>query len=201
MLFAGQIHDLIALLPWSRLRKKKNALRGIFEQRRRAYDQDLAAADAQTLIHRIEKLPQFRHARTVMLYSAIHNEVNLQALLEQYKDQKTFLLPVTHRKNIKAHPYEGEEKMHKGKYRIYEPTTAPYEGTIDLIIVPGVAFDRDRHRLGRGGGFYDKFLRQQTHAFKLGVGYDFQIHKSSIPHGLLDLRVDAVLTPSKSIGL
>ncbi len=201
MLFAGQIHDLIAALPFSRLRKQKRTLRGIFEQRRRIYDKNKASQDAQTLIRRITELPQFQQAHSVLLYSPIHNEIDLSGLLDQFKDQKIILLPVTHRHCMKAHPYEGEEKMHHGKYRVNEPTTEPYKGTIDLIIVPGVAFDHKGYRLGRGGGFYDKFLRLHPKAFKLGVGYDFQIHKSSIPHGLLDTRLDAVLTPTKSIGL
>lgn len=200
MLFAGQIHDLIALLPWSRLRKQKAALREILEQRRRVYDKSKAAEDAQTLLHRIADLKQFQQAQTVLLYAPIHNEVDISGLLETYKDQKTILLPVTHRRCMKAHPYEGEEKMHRGKYRVMEPTTDPFEGNIDLILVPGVAFDYHLHRIGRGGGFYDKFLRKHPRSFKLGVGYDFQLRKTAVPHGLFDVRVDAILTPSKSIG-
>ncbi len=201
MLFAAQLRDFINLFPWSRVRKQKSSLRGILEQRRRVYDKDQARQDAQVLVRRIAELPLFQQAQTVMLYSSVHNEIDLQALLEQFKDQKTLLLPVTHRHCITANPYEGEEKMRKGKHRIAEPTTKPYKGTIDLILVPGVAFDRYGYRLGRGGGFYDKFLRQHPKAFKLGVGYDFQIYKKELPYNLFDVRVNAILTPTKSIGL
>ena len=200
ILFAGQIHDLIALLPWSRLKKQKRAVREIFEQRRRVYSKTKAAADSQTLVERISHLPMFINARTVMLYIPIHNEVNLQGLLDLYKDQKTLLLPVTHRHCIQAHPYTGEENMKRGKYRVPEPTTAPFNGKIDLILVPGVAFDKHLHRLGRGGGFYDKFLRRHPHANKIGVGYDFQIHKTDVPHTVLDTKLNAIITPSKTIG-
>ena len=109
-------------------------------------------------------------------------------------------MPVTHRRCILAHPYTGEENMKRGKYSVPEPTTAPFEGKIDLILVPGVAFDKHLHRLGRGGGFYDKFLRQHSRAIKIGVGYDFQIHKVDIPHTILDTKLDAIITPTKSIG-
>lgn len=200
ILFAGPLHDFIALLPWSRLKKQKRAVREIFEQRRRIYSKTKAAEDSQVVIEHIRQLPAFQQARTVMLYMPIHNEINLQGLLDLYKDQKTLLLPVTHRHCIKAHPYEGEEQMKRGKYRVSEPTTAPYKGSIDLILIPGVAFDKHLHRLGRGGGFYDKFLRQHPHAVKIGVGYDFQIHKSELPHTLLDTKLDALITPTKSIG-
>lgn len=201
MLFAGQLRDLINLFPWSRIRKQKASLRGVLEQHRRVYDKDKACQDAQVLVRRITELPQFKQAKTIMLYSAVHNEIDIQALLEQFKDQKTFLLPVTHRRGISACPYEGEEKMRRGKHRIAEPTTTPYKGTIDLILVPGVAFDRFGYRLGRGGGYYDKFLRQHPKAFKIGVGYDFQFYKKELPYNLFDTRVNAILTPTKSIGL
>lgn len=200
ILFAGQIHDLIALLPWSQIKKQKRSIREIFEQRRRIYDKTQAAEDSQKLVEHISHLACFREAKTIMLYKPVHNEINLQGILDLYKDQKTLLLPVTHRHSIKAHPYTGEENLKHGKYRISEPTTAPYKGSIDLILVPGVAFDKHLHRLGRGGGFYDKFLRQHSHAIKIGVGYDFQIYKKDLPHTLQDTRLDGVITPSKSIG-
>ena len=202
-LFAGQIHDLISLLPWSKLKRQKRALREIFNQRRRVYSKTEAEEDSHILVQRICQLPQFQKAQTVMLYMPVHKEVNLKPLMELYKDQKTFLLPVTHRhRSMTAHPYAGEEQMKKSKHHhIYEPTTAPYKGTIDLIFVPGVAFDKHSYRLGRGGGYYDKFLRRHPQALKVGVGYDFQIHKSDIPHSFLDTKLDAVITPTKTIGL
>lgn len=200
ILFAGPIHDLIALLPWSKIKKQKRSVREIFEQRRRVYDKTKVAADSQKLVERISHLTCFKEAKTVMLYKSIHNEVNLQGLLDLYKDQKTLLLPVTHRRSMKAHPYTGEENMKHGRHHISEPKTPPYKGTIDLILVPGVVFDKHLHRIGRGGGYYDKFLRQHPHAIKIGVGYDFQIYKKDVPHTLLDTRLDGLITPSKSIG-
>ena len=200
ILFAGLFHDLNSYFPWSRLKKQKRDLREILEQRRRVYDASKAELDSQTLIKRISQLPQFQQAQTVMLYMPIHNEVNLKGLLDLYAGQKTLLLPVTHRHSMQAHPYAGEENMKRGKYRVVEPTTPPYKGSIDLILVPGVAFDKQMHRLGRGGGFYDKFLRRHPQAMKIGVGYDFQIYKKGIPHSLLDITMDAIITPSTSIG-
>ncbi|MCQ2311832.1 MAG: 5-formyltetrahydrofolate cyclo-ligase [Paludibacteraceae bacterium] len=200
ILFAGFFHDLNNRFPWSRLKKQKRDLREVLEQRRRVYDASKAELDSQTLVERISQLPQFQQAQTVMLYMPIHNEVNLKGLLDLYEGQKTFLLPVTHRRSMQAHPYAGEENMIRGKYRVVEPTTPPYKGSIDLILVPGVAFDKQLHRLGRGGGFYDKFLRKHPQATKMGVGYDFQIYKKVLPHSLLDVKLDAIITPTKSIG-
>ena len=73
-------------------------------------------------------------------------------------------------------------------------------GKIDLIIVPGVVFDQHCHRIGRGGGYYDRFLSHQHHAKVIGVCYGFQLKKHDIPHGWHDIKVDRVVTPQQTIG-
>ena len=95
-----------------------------------------------------------------------------------------------------ACPYEGNAKMHRGKYNIPEPTTEPYVGDIDLILVPGVGFDKRGNRLGRGGGYYDKFItRLGRKTLLVGVGYDFQLVEE-VPANRWDKRLDYVVTPS-----
>jgi 5-formyltetrahydrofolate cyclo-ligase len=150
-------------------------------------------------VERIELLPAFQKAQTVMLYYPIHHELDLRALLTKYAGQKTFLFPVTHRHSIEVRPYDGEEMMKKGRFGVPEPQTPTYKGTIDLILVPGVAFDEHRHRIGRGGGYYDKFLAKQLLAIKVGVCYSFQLQKHSIPHTIKDHKMDMVICPQKTI--
>jgi 5-formyltetrahydrofolate cyclo-ligase len=200
MLFESQINDLLALLPWVQARKEKAALRGVIEQQRRMLSDEQIAAESAAVVERIEQLPAFQKAQTVMLYYPIHHEVDLRALLTKYAGQKTFLFPVTHRRSIEVRPYDGEEMMKKGRFGVPEPQTPTYEGAIDLILVPGVAFDEHRHRIGRGGGYYDKFLKGQLLATKVGVCYSFQLRKHSIPHTLKDHKMDIVICPQKTIG-
>lgn len=68
--------------------------------------------------------------------------------------------------------------------------------TPDLIIVPGLAFDRHGRRLGRGGGYYDRFLRSYPEAVRIGVAWDCQI-MAQVPVSGWDRRMDAVLTPRR----
>ena len=75
---------------------------------------------------------------------------------------------------------------------------AEYTGDVDLIIVPGVAFDRKLHRLGRGGGYYDRFLRQYKKAAHVAVAYDFQIVKE-VPSSWFDRRVTCIVTEKEVI--
>lgn len=199
MLFEAQIHDLKMLLPWNRIKRAKAVVRELVEQKRRLLSPEQVLEDSQSIIDQIKQMECFHKAQTIMLYYPIHNEVNLLPLLQEFQSSKTLLLPVTHRRKMDAHIYDGEDMMRKGHYRVPEPQTPVYTGPIDMIIVPGVAFDHLRHRIGRGGGFYDKFLALHPQSVKVGVGYDFQLRHRELPHSRRDHRMDRVVTPSRTI--
>lgn len=201
MLFASQLHDLKMLLPWVRVRHEQLAMRAVIEQQRRMMTPEQVKEQSALIIARLEQMSSFQNAQTVLLYYPIHNEVDLRPLLEKYAGQKTFLFPVTHRRSLTIHPYDGEEMMGKGRFGVPEPQTAEYKGKIDVILVPGVVFDQHCNRIGRGGGYYDKFLSKQSSAKKVGVCYSFQLKKHSIPHHVWDVKVDRVVTPQLTIEL
>ena len=88
--------------------------------------------------------------------------------------------------------------MQKGAFGIWEPKPdgeEAVEGAIDLIIVPGVAFDRQCHRLGRGRGFYDRLL-SSLDVPKVGICFDFQL-VPSVPVESFDYPMDHVVTETK----
>ena len=199
MLFDSQLRDLLDLFPWNQARKEQKAIRGIVLQQRRIMTPEQVAEDSAGIIAQLEQMSMFKEAKTVLMYYPVHNEVDLRPLLTKYEGQKTFLFPVTHRRSMEVRPYEGEEMMRKGRLGIPEPQTETYKGHIDLIIVPGVVFDHHCHRIGRGGGYYDRFLSKHPRAKKIGVCYSFQL-KHDIPHTWHDRIVDRVVTPQQTIG-
>ena len=200
MLFESQVHDFWSILPWIRTRREQRALRAIVEQKRRIMTKEQVEEQSALIMAQLEQMSAFREAKTVLLYYPIHNEVDLRPLLTKYKGQKIFLLPVTHRHSMEVRPYDGEDMMRRGRLGVPEPQTSTYRGHIDLIIVPGVVFDQHRHRIGRGGGYYDRFLRRQLTAKKVGVCYSFQLKKHAIPHSWRDQKVDRIITPQQTIG-
>ena len=200
MLFDAQIRDFWQSLPWVRARREQKELRAIIEQQRRLLKPEEIAEKSARIIAQIEQMTVFREARTVLLYYPIHNEVDLRPLLSKYEGQKVFLLPVTHRRSMEVRPYEGEASMKKGHFGVPEPQTKTYKGAIDLILVPGVAFDHQRHRIGRGGGYYDRFLAKHPLSYKIGVCYSFQLKKHEVPHTWRDQRMDRVVSPHQTIG-
>ena len=198
MLFEANIRDLLSLLPQRRLHRAKQSLRELLIQKRRMMSAEERTAQSARILSQLEKMTVFQEAKTVLLYYPKNNEVDVLPLFKRYKRDKVLLLPVTHRRGMTANPYEGNDKMHRGKVGIPEPTTPPYEGEIDLIIVPAVAFDKQGNRLGRGGGYYDRFLKKQSHATFIGVGYDFQL-VDEVPVRQHDQKMHRIILPSQTI--
>lgn len=198
MLFESNIKDLISLLPQCRLHRAKQRMRELLIQKRRMLSAEERTAQSELILSQLEKMTVFREAKTVLLYYPKNNEVDVLPLFKRYKRDKVLLLPVTHRNGMTANPYEGNDKMHRGKVGIPEPTTPPFEGNIDVIIVPAVAFDKEGNRLGRGGGYYDRFLKKQTHATIIGVGYDFQL-VDEVPVRKHDQKMHRIILPSQTI--
>ena len=198
MLFESNIKDLLNLLPQRRLHRAKQRIRELLIQKRRMLAAEERCSLSESILSQLEKMTVFREAKTVLLYYPKNNEVDVLPLFRRYKRDKTLLLPVTHRDRMTAHPYEGNDKMHRGKFGIPEPTTPEFQGKIDVIIVPAVAFDRAGNRLGRGGGYYDRFLKKQPHATLIGVGYDFQL-VDEVPVRKHDQKVHRIILPSQTI--
>ena len=198
MLFETNIKDLLKLLPSRKLQREKQSMRELLVQKRRMLSAEERALYSQQVLEQLEQMRCFQEAKTVLLYYPVQNEVDVLPLVKRYKREKTLLFPVSHRRGMTVHPYAGNAMMHRGKFGIPEPTTPAYEGEIDLVIVPAVAFDETGRRLGRGGGYYDRFIKKLTHTIFIGVGYDFQLVEQ-VPSSQHDQCVHRVILPSRTI--
>jgi len=155
------------------------------------------------LIKKFQALELFQKAKTVGVYMPLPDEVDITPLFsfdsfvaqDRQLQEKTFYIPAFDEASSGYRLAEYTPELKKGKFGIPEPANpvfAPEE--LDLIIVPGVAFDRAGHRLGRGGGFYDRLLPQYQ-AVRVGICFDFQCLETvpSEPH---DCNVDRLITES-----
>ena len=128
-------------------------------------------------------LPEFQRSRTILFYASFGGEVETFEMIKQaQKLGKKIALPtvIKHQKKIVPVLVEDlETGLTVGSFGIKEPkdTLLPLElKKIDMVIVPGVAFDKHHHRLGRGAGYYDRFLCQfPTETSIVGLAYDFQL--------------------------
>jgi 5-formyltetrahydrofolate cyclo-ligase len=140
----------------------------------------------------------FKKAKRVMFYISFDGEVDTQEMIKQaQKLGKIIAVPVCRKKRITIRPclFRGNPTMKRGPYGICEPAMKRFLNVkdIDLVIVPGVAFDRRGNRLGRGKGCYDEFLKTLSpDTASIGLAFDFQI-LPDIPATETDVNVRRVL--------
>jgi len=148
---------------------------------------------------RLSTLPEFAQARTVALYSPIHNEVATDRLLAWcLADGKRTLYPRVVGDQLEFVEAGSLGELARGCFGVLEPcggqVVAPAE--IDLLLVPGVGFDRSGHRLGYGKGFYDRALQaEHPGTLRVGIGFDFQL-VDQLPAEAHDVRLQLLVTES-----
>ena len=148
---------------------------------------------SELILAKLEQHPDFIKAERVMLYSALPDEVQTQAFLERWHLRKTIILPTVVGDDIIPVAYGKDTDFAVGDFNILEPQNEPYTGDFDLIVVPGVAFDRQGNRLGRGKGYYDRFLCHHLDVKRIGICFDFQL-VDEVPAEPFDIRMDEVIT-------
>lgn len=154
----------------------------------------MTADEVQTLSNLAQKnlvsLECFKMAESVMIYLPIQNEVAVDMILQCCVGKKVFAPRVIGNGIMEATELSGDTQ--KGKFGIDEPVGAAYTGDIDLYIVPGVFFSEKGERIGRGAGYYDRFLKGRS-GVKAGLCYSFQID-STIQTNETDVAMDFVVT-------
>lgn len=144
-------------------------------------------------VKRMEDDARYRAARTVMLYHPLWDEVDTRPMIRHALScGKRVILPTVHGDDIVTVEVTADTEWREGDFGILEPVAPPYEGTIDLVVVPGVAFDRSGGRLGRGRGYYDRFLARHPESTRIGICFDFQI-VDRVPREPFDLTMHSVI--------
>lgn len=176
---------------------RKKEMRQLIKERKRSFAPHQAAFDSDIIFGKIEMLPQFQNANVVLAYWSLSDEVITHQFVEKWADKKKFALPIVIGDTLELRTFKGVEKLvTSSSFGILEPKTEELVDpkTVDFAIIPGLAFDKKGNRLGRGKGFYDRFLKE-TNAFKVAVGYDFQI-LDEVPVSSFDVPVDMVISPN-----
>ena len=148
---------------------------------------------------------EYQKANAVLFYAAKGNEVQTRKLIEDaLKTGKRVFLPISdvERKELEVSEIKDyDSDLKNGAFGIMEPKrkVAVDEKVIGAVIVPGVAFDREGHRLGYGHGYYDKLLhrlsRKNTDIRKIGLAYDFQV-AARLPKEEHDQKMNMIVTES-----
>ncbi|OAV70599.1 hypothetical protein Barb4_01241 [Bacteroidales bacterium Barb4] len=169
------------------------------------YTRQWLSEHSAKVLNRLEQTALFRRAACVALYHAIRFEPETVGFLAKWADRKTILLPVIMENDLRFYPYTSDHALTTGAFGIREPLrntsydTSAVSTVIDLIVVPGIAFDRRCNRLGRGKGYYDRFLSSLPATTpKLGVCFNFQL-LDNLPAEPFDIPMDGVITDKEIV--
>lgn len=143
-------------------------------------------------------LEEYQKSSNIYIYADYNNEVSTRPIIEAaWKAGKTVAVPKVHGKEMIFYKFTSYSQLEPGYFQIPEPVggeTVDWEEA--LIVMPGVAFDPMRHRVGYGGGFYDRFLEAHPKLLTVALGFDFQIVESA-PFEATDILPGKIVTQSK----
>lgn len=171
----------------------KQELRANIKLLKKQHSMEERQAQSDIIMRKLEQHPDFIKAKIVMLYSSLPDEVQTQGFIEKWRQQKRIILPTVVGDDIIPVELTPETNFAVGDFNILEPQNEAYTGDFDLIVVPGVAFDPQGNRLGRGKGYYDRFLCQHRSVKKIGICFDFQLI-DNVPVEENDIPMDEIIS-------
>ena len=179
--------------------EKKKRLRSAVRQAGKAVGERERESYSDEVIRRVEDLPRFGNVHVVAAFASLPDEVCTDTLLHRWNGTKKIVLPSIEYGRMVFREYIGEKDLIRGEYGILAPYTsrivAPEE--IEIMLVPGLAFDRLGNRLGRGKGFYDRYLsmRHAAGIHKIGLCLPHQF-VDEVPTEPYDIAMNEVICPS-----
>jgi 5-formyltetrahydrofolate cyclo-ligase len=183
------------------LKRAKRRIRRAVLEERDALPPGVRAEWGERIARRTVDLPEVRVARAVMLFSSFGSEPPTGLLVERLRERGIVVaLPRIEEGDLVPVAYAPGDPVRATSFGALEPIG--HDGldpaSLDVVGVPGVAFDRLGGRVGYGGGYYDRFLRGLP-AFRVGLAFGVQVIEGPLPAGRFDLPVQAIVTEEEAI--
>ncbi|MGL5981224.1 MAG: 5-formyltetrahydrofolate cyclo-ligase [Phocaeicola sp.] len=179
------------------MKEKKRALRKQIAEEKKRISLQARMEKSELLFQKLEQHPAFNGAKTILLYHSLPDEVATHKFIKKWSKEKLILLPVVNGETLTLKRFTNQKELIKSEqFNISEPIGEPftYYEEIDLAIIPGVAFDLQGNRLGRGKGYYDRLLNRLT-CPTIGVCFNFQV-VNQLPTEEFDRAMNEVWTES-----
>jgi 5-formyltetrahydrofolate cyclo-ligase len=182
------------------LKRAKREIRRRVLAARDALDPAALGATAEAVARRVARLPELDRPRTVLAFWSFGSEVSTGPLLEVLAGGgHRLLLPRIVGADLELRTWSAGDPLTPTAFGAMEPTVGAVVGPaeVDVVITPGVAFDRAGTRVGYGGGYYDRlFTRMRPDALRVAIADDVQLVEGALPAGAFDLPVHAIVTGS-----
>lgn len=173
---------------------KKDIRKFIYGKRKQYTDQEINVW-SRIITDKVIALDEFKNAGRVMAYADYNHEVSTRYIIEEaWKQGKEVAVPRVSGKDMVFIRLTDFSQLEPGYYGIPEPASGEAVDWHDaMMVMPGVAFDRENHRVGYGGGFYDRFLEKHPEITRVAVAFDFQIFQE-VPIEPTDIFPQVIVT-------
>jgi len=179
-------------------------IRKIVDGKRKNLPQDYREKSSRIIAEQFLKTDYYASSKNILIYYPIKVEVDTKLIINKaLKDKKNIILPRVHNDKLKLFFVEDpSSQLEKGSYGIMEPIINLCKPAkihdADLVVIPGVSFDKDLNRLGYGGGYYDKILENlPKRTKKIALCFNIQL-VSKIPAMDHDVRADILITEART---
>lgn len=172
----------------------KKELRQTIRERKRQFTQQQLDELSLSVISKLKEHPRLQGAQTILLYYSLPDEVCTHKLIDELKDKRIILPKVIDKENMILCEYNSPADLCMGAFNIMEPAGNVFDNydSIDLAVIPGMAFDACGNRLGRGKGYYDRMLSRLAHIYKIGICFHFQL-VDNVPTEATDIKMDEII--------
>ncbi len=174
----------------------KENIRKIIIDKRKALDTKELVRLSNLIVENIKGIEDIKNSTCYMFYYPMSGEPNILPLAEEFLGEGVCVcFPTVKDQTLCPVMVKDFKSFRKSNLGVYEPAVGRElkPSSLDVVFVPGLAFDTELYRVGFGRGFYDRFLKL-TDAVKVGVAFDFQIMEN-LPHDEWDVPVDILVTP------
>lgn len=176
--------------------QKKEIRQQLIKWRRELTDEERLKKD-QAVFRHLKEIQAFQSAHKVLFYYSVNGETDTRQMILHYLEEKELYLPkIVAPDEFKAIPIKAPLQLEAGLEKVPEPLDLNADATedkLDLIILPGVAFDKKGNRLGMGKGYYDRYLAKHKGIKRVALAYEEQV-LDSIPKESYDEPVDIIVT-------
>lgn len=179
----------------------KNQIKeSILEKRNSLPKEEILQRSAQ-IKNNLFELEQYKKSRIIMFFVSFNSEVYTHDMVRAALKNKNVVVPKVEQNGIEPSIIiDFDNLIPSGSFKIFEPIEImkiAYKN-IGIVLVPGIVFDKEGHRIGYGFGYYDKFLHKVPKAIKIGLAFDFQVIER-IPREQHDVPVDLIVTEKRII--
>ena len=172
----------------------KKEARVLIKERRMSLSQEYIDFASDKIFQKLLQNEDFKNAKVVMSYMDFKNEVKTDKINNFIKEfGKILVLPKVIDKETMI-VIEDKNQYIVSPFGNKEPDGEEYKGNIDIIITPGVAFDKNKNRVGFGRGYYDRFFVKYPHSTKIAIAFEEQIIDEGIEADIYDKKVDILIT-------